>query len=91
LIEEGAPLPEPPPAYNWIQRLTGQDPAFNEQLGQLRQRVTRSKQGKPKKVAAAAPEEIAQNKQLDRDLAAREAQVEAELKQLQNESTGARC
>lgn len=91
LIEEGAPLPEPPPAYNWIQRLTGQDPAFNEQLGQLRQRVTRSKQGKPKKVAAAAPEEIVQNKQLDRDLGAREAQVEAELKQLQNESTGAKC
>ena len=91
LIEEGAPLPEPPPAYNWIQRLTGKDPAFNEQAGLLRQRMTRPKKAKSKKVAAAAPEEVAQNKQLDRDLAAREAQVEAELKQLQNESTGAKC
>jgi len=91
LIEEGAPLPEPPPAYNWIQRLTGKDPAFNEQAGLLRQRMTRPKKAKSKKVAAAAPEEIAQNKQLERDLAAYEAQVEAEVKQLQNESTGAKC
>lgn len=91
LIEDGAPLPEPPPAYNWIQRLAGQDPAFNEQAGSLRRQMTRPKKSKTKKVAAAAPEEIAQNKQLDRDLATREAQVEAELKQLQNESTGAKC
>ena len=91
LIEEGAPLPEPPPAYNWMQRLAGQDPAFNEQAGVLRRRFTRTKQGKPKKVAAAAPEEVAKNKQLERDLAAYEAQVEAEVKQMQNESTGAKC
>lgn len=91
LVDVGAPLPEPPPAYTWFQRMVGADTAFNEQAGSIRRTLTQKRKGKTPTVASATAEEKAAGRQAARDLRDRRAKVAAELEELQNESKGARC